>query len=88
MTNPYDPERLYPAIEEGAEQLIEEAIATAQSPSSPYLSPSTSVLDINSIHEEDEALVDLLDAEEIPLELCLVFFPSEIQQLYQEHQVA
>ena len=28
MTDPYDLDRLYPATEEGAEQLIEEAIAT------------------------------------------------------------
>ena len=43
--------------------------------------------EVLSIHEEDEALVDLLGADEIPLELGLVFLPPEIQCLYQEHQV-
>ena len=45
------------------------------------------MLDINSIHEEDKALEDL-SANEIPLELDLVFLLPEIQRLYQEHQVA
>ena len=44
--------------------------------------------DVHSIHEDEEALEDLLSAEEIPLELGLVFLPPEIQCLYQEHQVA
>ena len=48
---------------------------------------SSSGSDVLSIHEGEEALVDLLDADEIPLELGLVFLPPEIQQLYQEHQV-
>ena len=87
-TDPYDLDRLYPATEEGAEQLIEEAIATARSQSSPRPSHSSSGSDVNSIHEEEEALVDLLGADEIPLEIGLVFLPPEIQRLYQEHQVA
>ena len=86
-TDPYDLERLYPTTEEGAEQLIEEAIATAQSQSSPCPSPLSLGSDVNSIHEEEEALVDLLGADEIPLEIGLVFLPPEIQRLYQEHQV-
>ena len=86
-TDPYDLERLYSTTEEGAEQLIKEAIATVWSPSSSCLLPSTSMLDINSIHEEDKALEDL-SANEIPLELDLVFLLPEIQRLYQEHQVA
>ena len=88
VTDPYDLERLYSTTEEGAEQLIKEAITTAQSPSSPCPSHSISGSDVNSIHEENEALVDLLGADEIPLELGLVFLPPEIQRLYQEHQVA
>ena len=79
MIDPYNLEKLYPIIEEGAEQLIEEAIATAQSLLSPCCSPSTLVSDVNSIHEEDKALVDLLGAEEILLELGSVFLPPEIQ---------
>ena len=86
-TDPYDLERLYPTTEEGAERLIEEVIATAQSLSSPHLSPSSSGSDIHSIHEDEEALEDLLSADEIPLEIGLVFLPPEIQCLYQEHQV-
>ena len=69
------------------EQLIEEAITTTQSPSSPRPSYLSSGADINSIHKEDKALIDLLGADEIPLELGLVFLPPEIQRLYQEHQV-
>ena len=88
VTNPYDLERLYSATEEGAEWLIEEAIATARSPSSHYPSPLSSGSDVHSTHEDEEALVDLLGADEIPLELSLVFLPPEIQQLYQAHQVA
>ena len=88
VTDPYDLERLYPTTEEGVEQLIEEAIAAARSQSSPCPSHSSSGSDINSIHEEEEALVDLLGADEIPLEIGLVFLPPEIQRLYQEHQVA
>ena len=87
-TDPYDLERLYPATEEGVEQLIEEAIATAQSQSSPRPSHSSSGSDVHSIHKEEEALVDLLGADEIPIEIGLVFLPPEIQRLYQEHQVA
>ena len=87
MTDPYDLERLYPATDEGVEQLIEDAITTAQSPSSHHPSPSSSGSDIISIHKEEEALVDLLGADEIPLELSLVFLPPEIQCLYQAHQV-
>ena len=87
VTDPYDLERLYPATEEGAEQLIEEAIATAQSPLSPCSSPLSLGSDVLSTHEDEEALVDLLGADEIPLELGLVFLPPEIQQLYQAHQV-
>ena len=85
-TNPYDLERLYPATEEEAEWLIEEAITTVQSPSSSHPSYLSLGSDIDSIHEEEEALVDLLGANEIPLELGLL--PPEIQRLYQEHQVA
>ena len=88
MKDPYDLERLYPATEEGAEQLIEEAIATTCTPSSPRPSHLSSGSDILSIHEDEEALVDLLGADEIPLELGLVFLPPEIQYLYQAHQVA
>ena len=84
----YNLERLYPATEEGVEQLIEEAIATARSPLSPHHSPLTSASDVLSIHEDEEALVDLLSADEISLELGLVFLPPEIQHLYQAHQVA
>ena len=87
MTDPYNLKRLYPTTEEGAEWLIEEAIATTQSPSSPCPFHSSSGSDVNSIHEEEEALVDLLDADEIPLELGLVFILPEIQCLYQAHQV-
>ena len=79
--------RLYPATEEGAEQLIEEAIATVHTPLSPCCSPLTLASNIPSIHKDEEALVDLLGAEEIPLELSLVFLPPEIQHLYQAHQV-
>ena len=86
-TDPYNLERLYPTTEEGAEQLIEEVIATTRSPSSPHPSSSSLGSDVLSIHEDEEALVDLLSAEEIPLELGLVFLPPEIQCLYQEHQV-
>ena len=87
-TGPYDLERLYPATEEGAEQLIEEAITTARSPLSPRPSPSSLGSDVHSTYEDEEALVDLLGAEEIPLELGLVFLPPDIQCLYHEHQVA
>ena len=87
-TDPYDLDRLYPTTEEGAEQLIEEVITIAQSQSSRRPSPLSSGSDINSIHEEEEALVDLLGADEIPIEIGLVFLPPEIQRLYQEHQVA
>ena len=87
-TDPYDLERLYPTTEEGAEQLIEEVIATARSPSSPHPSLSSSGSDVHSAHKDEEALVDLLGADEIPLELSLVFLLPEIQQLYQAHQVA
>ena len=87
-TDLYDLERLYPATEEGAEQLIEEAIATTHTPSSSSCSPSTSASDVLSIHKDEEALVDLLSADEIPLELSLVFLSPEIQRLYQAHQVA
>ena len=88
MTDPYDLDRLYPATEKGAEWLIKEAITTAQSPSSPRPSHLSLGSDVNSTHEDEEALVDLLSADEIPLELGLVFLPPEIQQLYQAHQVA
>ena len=87
MTDSYNLERLYPTTEEGVEQLIKEAIATTQTPSSPCLSRSTSVSDVLCIHEEEEALEDLLSAEKISLELELVFLPPELQHLYQEHQV-
>ena len=63
-------------------------IATARSPLSPHHSPLTSASDVLSIHEDEEALVDLLSADEISLELGLVFLPPEIQHLYQAHQVA
>ena len=86
-TDSYDLERLYPTTEEGAEQLIKEAITTAQSSSSPCPSHLSSGSDVLSIHEDKEALVDLLDADEILLEIGLVFLPPEIQHLYQEHQV-
>ena len=85
--DPYDLERLYPATEEGAERLIEEAIATAHIPSSPCPSHLSSGSDLHSTHEDEEALVDLLGADKIPLELSLVFLPPEIQHLYQAHQV-
>ena len=88
VTDPYDLERFYPTTEEGAEQLIEDMIATTSTPSSHHPSFSSSGSEILSIHEEDEALVDLLGADKIPLELGLVFLPPEIQCLYQEHQVA
>ena len=88
MTDPYNLERLYPTIEEGAEQLIEEAIATIHTPSSPCPSHLSLGSDILSIHKEEEALVDLLSADEIPLELGLVFLPPEIQCLYRAHQIA
>ena len=88
VTDPYNLERFYPTTEEGAEQLIEDAIATAPTPSSHCPSPSGSGSDIHSTHEDEEALVDLLGADKIPLELGLVFLPPEIQQLYQAHQVA
>ena len=78
VTDPYDLERLYPTTEERAEQLIEEAITTAHTPSSPHPSHSSLGLDVNSIHEEDKALVDLLSTNEIPLELDLIFLPPEI----------
>ena len=78
MTDPYDLERLYPTTEERAEQLIEEVITTAHTLSSPHPSHSSLGLDVNSIHEEDEALVDLLSTNEIPLELDLIFLPPEI----------
>ena len=87
-TDPYDLERLYSATEEGVERLIKEVIATAQSPSSHHPSPSSSGSDVHSTHEDEEALVDLLGADEISLELSLVFLLPEIQQLYQAHQVA
>ena len=86
-TDPYNLERLYPATEERVEQLIEEAIATAHIPSSPCPSHLSSGSDIHSTHEDEEALVDLLGAGEILLELGLVFLLPEIQQLYQAHQV-
>ena len=59
-------------------------------PYSIILLPSFSSLgsDINSIHKEDNALVDLLGVTEIPVELGLVFLLPEIQWLYQAHQVA
>ena len=88
VTDPYDLERLYPTTDKGAEQLIEDTIATAHTPSFHHPSPSSSGSDVISIHEEEEALVDLLGAEEIPMELGLVFLPPEIQHLYQAHQVA
>ena len=87
-TDPYDLERLYSTTEEGAERLIEEAIATTRSPSSHHPSPSSLGSDVHSTHKDEEALVDLLGADEIPLELSLVFLLPEIQQLYQAHQVA
>ena len=87
ITDPYNLERLCPTIEEGAEQLIEEVITTAHTPSSPCCSSLTLASDVISIHKEEEALVDLLGADKISLELGLVFLPPEIQRLYQEHQV-
>ena len=87
MTDPYDLERLYPTTEEGVEQLIEEAIATACTPLSPHHLHLTSASDIPSIHKDKEALEDLHGAEKIPLEFGLVFLPPEIQVLYQAHQV-
>ena len=84
----YNLKRLYPATKEGAEWFIKEVIATAWSPSSPCPSHLSSGSDVLSIHKDEEALVDLLSADEIPLELSLIFLPPEIQQLYQEHQVA
>ena len=88
VTNPYNLERLYPATDEEVEQFIEDAIATARSPSSSRPSHLSLGSDIISIHKEEETLVDLLGADEIPLELGLVFLPPEIQHLYQAHQVA
>ena len=79
VTDPYNLERLYPATEEEAERLIKEAIATARTPSSPCPSHLSLGSDVHSIHEDEEALEDLLSAEEIPLELELVFLPPEIQ---------
>ena len=87
-TDPYDLERLYPTTKEGAEWLIKEAIATAHTPSSLRPSHSSSGSEVLSIHKNKEALVDLLGADEIPLELSLVFLPPEIQWLYQAYQVA
>ena len=87
-TDPYNLERLYPATKEEAERLIKEVIATTHTSSSPRLSHLSSGSDVNSIHKKEEALVDLLGADKIPLELGLVFLPPEIQRLYQEHQVA
>ena len=87
-TDPYNLERFYPTTEEEVEQLIEDAIATTPTPSSHHPSPSSSGSEVLSIHEEDEALGDLLGADKIPLELGLVFLLPEIQQLYQAHQVA
>ena len=86
--DPYDLDRLYPATEEGAERLIQEVITTTHTSSSPHPSHSSLGSDILSIHENKEALVDLLGADEILLELGLVFLPPEIQWLYQAHQVA
>ena len=63
-------------------------ITTAPTPSSHRPSPSSSGSEVLSIHEEDEALVDLLGADEILLELGLIFLLPEIQWLYQAHQVA
>ena len=88
VTDPYDLKRFYPATEEEAEQLIEDTIATAPTPSSHRPSPSSLGSEVLSIHKEDEALVDLLGADEILLELGLIFLLPEIQQLYQAHQVA
>ena len=51
-------------------------------------SPLSSGSDVQSTHEEEEALVDLLGADKIPLKLGLVFLPPEIQRLYQAYQVA
>ena len=87
-TDPYDLERLYPTTEEGVEWLIEEAIATVQSPLSPRPSHLSLGSDVHSIHKDKEALEDLLGADEILLELGLVFLSPEIQRLYQKHQVA
>ena len=87
-TDPYDLERFYPTTDEGAEQLIEDMITTTHISSSPRPPHSSSGSDIQRIHEENEALEGLLGAEEILLELGLIFLPPEIQQLYQAHQVA
>ena len=87
-TDPYDLERFYPITEEGAKQLIEDVITTAPTPLSCCPSFSSLGSDINSIHKEDNALVDLLGVTEIPVELGLVFLLPEIQWLYQAHQVA
>ena len=62
-------------------------IATAPTPLSCCPSPSSLGSDVISIHANEEALEDLLGADEIPLELGLVFLPPEIQHLYQAHQV-
>ena len=87
-TDSYDLDRLYPATEERVEQLIKKVITTAYTPSSPRLLPLTSASNVHSIHKDEEALIDLLGAEEIPLEFDLVFLPPEIQWLYQAYQVA
>ena len=79
MTDPYDLERFYPITEEGVEQLIKDMIAATPTPSSHHPSHSSSGSEILSIHEEDEALVDLLGADKILLELGLVFLLPEIQ---------
>ena len=72
----------------GSRAAHRKAITTTWSPSSPHPSHSSLGLDVHSIHEDEEALEDLLGAEKILLELGLVFLPPEIQCLYQEHQVA
>ena len=69
------------------EQLIKDAIATTPTPSSHCPSPLSLGSEVLIIHEEDKALVDLLGADEILLELGLVFLPPEIQCLYQAYQV-
>ena len=69
------------------EQLIKEVIATTHTSSSSHCLPLTLASDVISIHEDEEALEDLLGADKIPLELGLVFLPPEIQHLYQAHQV-
>ena len=56
--------------------------------SSRHPSPLSLSSDVQSTHEEEEALIDLLGADKIPLELSLVFLPPEIQCLYQAHQIA